>query len=85
LLYGATHASNSLIIEIYSSTLSGSVQNVMQMNSTRMNKFTVSTLLPATDGNLWGTSSQGGAYGQVFALSTSGTLLQQTLFNGTDG
>jgi uncharacterized repeat protein (TIGR03803 family) len=87
LLYGATHVTGSTIIEIYSSTFSGSVQNVTQLNSTLTKRFTVSTFLPATDGNLWGTSSEGGSlnYGQVFAISASGTLLQQTLFNGTDG
>jgi hypothetical protein len=43
--------------------------------------------LQASDGNLWSTSNAGGtsSYGTVFAVSTSGTLVQNISLDGTKG
>src|SRR5271169_2459763 len=50
-------------------------------------KYVYAGLIQATDGNLYGTTAEGGANdaGTVFKITTGGTLATLHSFDGTDG
>jgi len=88
LLYGASRSSsNSGPVTVYSSTLGGTVQNLVTISFGSAKKIGIGPFLQASDGNLWSTSSAGGtsSQGVVFAISFSGTIVQQLSLDGTKG
>ncbi len=87
LLYGVTRPVGGSTVTVYSSTLAGSVQNLVSITLPAAKKFGVGPLLQASDGNLWTTSTVGGPsnYGQVLAVSESGAIVHQLPLNGTNG
>lgn len=88
LLYGASRSSsNTGPFTVYSSTLSGTVQNLLTISFGSAKRIGIGPFLQASDGNLWSTSSGGGTsyLGAVFAVSPSGTLVQELSLDGTKG
>jgi uncharacterized repeat protein (TIGR03803 family) len=88
LLYGASRASsNTGPITVNSSTLTGTAHNLTSLSFGSIKKLGIGPFLQASDGNLWSTSNAGGTdgYGTVFAVCTSGTLVQNISLDGTKG
>lgn len=88
LLYGASRLTNNTgPITVYSSTLAGSVHDLVTISFGSAKKIGIGPFLQASDGNLWSTSNSGGTsyYGAVFAVSTSGTVVQDLSLDGTKG
>lgn len=88
LLYGASRLSNATgPITVYSSTLTGTVHNLTSLSFGSVKKLGIGPFLQASDGNLWSTSNAGGMdyYGTVFAVSTSGALVEDMSLDGTKG
>jgi hypothetical protein len=88
LLYGASRASsNTGPITVYSSTLTGTVHNLTSLSFGSIKKLGIGPFLQASDGNLWSTSNAGGTsnYGTIFAVSTSGALVQDISLDETKG
>jgi uncharacterized repeat protein (TIGR03803 family) len=81
LLYGTTrptYATNgSFVVTIFSSDLSGNVQNLQTLTLPAKKAFAVGPFFQATDGNLWNTTYVGGTsgLGTVFAITPSGGIL----------
>ena len=88
LLYGTTRPTNatngSFVVTIFSSTLTGDVQNLQQITFPAKKKFAVGPFLQATDGNLWTTSYVGGPpiyyWGSLFSVTPSGALVENLSF-----
>jgi uncharacterized repeat protein (TIGR03803 family) len=94
-LYGTTSAGGTAVCNgaigpgcgtVFKLTVGGSL--------TRLHSFTGSdgaypygTLIQATNGNFYGTTSEGGAngFGTIFKITPGGTLTTLHSFNGTDG
>ena len=87
LLYGFSHVVSAPAIEFFSSTLSGSVQNIQQIALPLYKQYGVGKLLQATDGNLWTSTAEGGPsnWGTVFSISPGGTILDTLDFTGANG
>jgi len=88
LLYGASRPGTSGNLTVYSSTLTGSVQNLVTISFGPFKKIGVGPFLLASDGNEWTTSSVNSTspyYGSVFAVSPSGAVVQDILLDGTKG
>jgi len=88
LLYGASRLSNNTgPVTVYSSTLTGTVQNLVTLSFGSVKRLGVGPFLQASDGNLWSTSNGGGTsyFGTVFAVSLSGALAQDLSLDGTKG
>jgi len=88
LLYGASRLTNNTgPITVYSSTLAGSVQDLATISFGSAKKIGIGPFLQASDGNLWSTSNAGGTvgYGEVFAVSTGGSVVQSLSLDGTKG
>jgi hypothetical protein len=82
LLYGSTRPTNatngSFVVTIFSSGLTGNVQNPLQLTLPAKKLFAVGPFLQAADGNLRNTSYVGGTSGlgiafAVFPMSSSST------------
>jgi hypothetical protein len=83
-------AVTSGFLTVYSTTLDGGVQSLGQVkcSNPRSSGLFVAKLLQASDGNLWGVCGAYGTnntYGEVFSVSTSGTLLTTVPFNDSHG
>ena len=88
LLYGTSRPGTSGNLTVYSSTLSGSEQNLVTINFGASKRIGVGPFLLASDGNEWTTSSVNSTspyYGSVFAVSPSGAVVQDILLDGTKG
>jgi uncharacterized repeat protein (TIGR03803 family) len=88
LLYGVSRLSNNTgPVTVYSSTLTGTVQNLVTLSFGSVKRLGIGPFLQASDGNLWSTSSAGGSsyFGTVFAVSTGGALAQDLSLDGTKG
>ena len=88
LLYGTSRPGTSENLTVYSSTLSGSEQNLVTINFGPFKRIGVGPFLLASDGNEWTTSSVNSTspfYGLVFAVSLSGAVVQDILLDGTKG
>jgi uncharacterized repeat protein (TIGR03803 family) len=74
--FGAAHAATESVLYSFCS----------QANCTD-GQYPIATLIADTSGNLYGTTSEGGANGdgEVFELAPDGTLTVLHSFNGTDG
>jgi len=86
LLYGVAGPFTSATATVYSISLSGTFRQVTQLQEAST-RYVIGNFLQATDGNLWTTSSVGGAsgFGTIFALSPSGAVLDTISFSGTNG
>jgi len=85
---GPTNATNgSFVITIFSSTLTGNVQNLQQLTLPAKKQFAVGPFLQATDGNLWDTSYVGGTSGLgiAFAITPSGGIVDTLSFSPAVG
>jgi len=87
LLYGFSHAVSAPTVELFSITTGGSFQNVASITQPLFKQFGLSQPLQASDGNLWVDGVEGGTgnYGRVFAVTTSGSVVQSLSFNGKNG
>jgi len=87
LLYGFSHVVNAPTIELFSLSLSGTFQNITPVTQPLFKQFGLGKPLQATDGNLWTSAFIGGSsnFGRVFSITTSGSVLDNFSFNGTDG
>lgn len=91
LLYGTTRPENqtngSFVVTIFSSTLTGSVQNLQTLTLPAKKQFAVGPLLQATDGNLWDTSYVGGSSGMglLFSITPSGSFVDEVSFTPAVG
>ena len=91
LLYGSTRPTNatngSFVVTIFSSTLTGNVQNLQQLTLPAKKQFAVGPFLQATDGNLWDTSYVGGTSGLgiAFAITPSGGIVDTLSFSPAVG
>lgn len=87
LLYGFSHAVNAATAELFSCSLTGTVQNIQAVTQPLFKQFGLGKPLQATDGNLWTAAYIGGTsnYGRIFSITTSGTILDSFSFNGTNG
>ena len=72
---------------IFSSDLTGNVQNLQQLTLPAKKLFAVGPFLQATDGNLWNTSYVGGTSGLgiAFAVKTSGAMVDTLSFSPSVG
>jgi hypothetical protein len=83
LLYGSTRPTNatngSYVVTIFSTTTTGSEQNLQQLTLPAKKQFAVGPFLQATDGNLWDTSYVGGSsgLGLVFSVTPSGGIVEE--------
>jgi hypothetical protein len=83
LLYGSTRPTNatngSYVVTIFSTTTSGSEQDLQQLTLPAKKQFAVGPFLQATDGNLWNTSYVGGSSGLgfVFSITPSGGIVEE--------
>jgi len=83
LLYGSTRPTNatngSYVVTIFSTTTSGSEQNLQQLTLPAKKQFALGPFLQATDGNLWNTSYVGGSSGLgfVFSITPSGGIVEE--------
>lgn len=86
LLYGTTRPTNatngSYVVTIFSSTTTGSEQNLQQLTLPAKKQFAVGPFLQATDGNLWDTSYVGGSSGLgiVFTVTPTGRIVEELSF-----
>jgi len=87
LLYGFSHVVNAATVELFSCSLTGTVQNIQAVTQPLFKQFGLGKPLQATDGNLWTWAYIGGTsnYGRIFSITTSGSILDSLSFNGTDG
>ena len=91
LLYGSTRPTNatngSFVVTIFSSDLTGNVQNLQQLTLPAKKLFAVGPFLQATDGNLWNTSYVGGTsgLGVAFAVTPSGAMVDTLSFSSAVG
>ena len=87
-LYGATNFGGiNGYGTIYRTTTSGTLTTLYQFTGGSDGAVPSATLIQASDGNLYGTTYAGGAYGggTVFRITTSGTLTTLHSFSGKDG
>jgi uncharacterized repeat protein (TIGR03803 family) len=83
LLYGTTRPTNatngSYVVTIFSTSTTGSEQNLEQLTLPAKKQFAVGPFLQATDGNLWDTSYVGGSSGLgfVFSITLSGGIAKE--------
>jgi hypothetical protein len=91
LLYGTarpTNATNgSYVVTIFSTTTTGSEQNLQQLTLPAKKQFAVGPFVQATDGNLWDTSYVGGSSGLgfVFSITPSGGIAEELSLTGAVG
>lgn len=88
LLYGTSRPGTSGNLTVYSSTLTGSEENLVTINFGSFKRIGVGPFLLASDGNEWTTSSVNSTspfYGSVFAVSPSGAIVHDVLLDGTKG
>jgi len=87
LLYGVSRPVGNSTVTVYSSSLAGSVQNVVSITLPSAKRVGVGPLLQASDGNLWTTSGVGGPsnFGEVLAVSETGNIVEELSFSGTNG
>ena len=89
-LYGVSRSTIARTYNLFSSSLSGSVKTVSTLPVPYARGNDVGPLLQATDGNLWGTDIYNitgylNNFGEVFAVSTKGTVEHQLPLSGTNG
>lgn len=91
LLYGSTRPTNatngSFVVTVFSSDLTGNVQDLQQLTLPAKKLFSVGPFLQATDGNLWNTSYVGGTSGLgiAFAVTPSGAIVDTLSFSPAVG
>jgi hypothetical protein len=88
LLYGFSHLVNASTIELFSSTLEGSVDDIASVAQALFKQYGIGKLLQATDGNFWTSASVapgGSGFGRVFAITAAGTIVDSLSFSGTNG
>ncbi len=87
--YGTTNAGNDSAAggTIFKMTAAGTVTTLHNFTSGSDGGNPAAGLVQGMDGNLYGTASAGGdfGYGEVFGITTTGTLTPLHSFNNTDG
>jgi uncharacterized repeat protein (TIGR03803 family) len=84
-LYGTTKYGGSNVIgNVFQMTLDGVLTNLYSFSGGADGSYPVASLLPATDGNFYGTTPTGGdyGYGNVFRISPVGAFTNLYSFTG---